>query len=124
MKLGCFWRWVVLVLVQSCSYGCFGCLEQERLALLQLKASINDPNGNNLPTWNSVNKDSECCNWERVNCSNITGRVVQIRLDTMWTKADGYLNASLFLPFEEMKHLDLSFNLFRGWVPNEGLILF
>nr|POE85711.1 serine/threonine-protein kinase bri1-like 2 [Quercus suber] len=31
-----------------------------------------------------------------------------------------YFNASLFLPFQELQYLDLSWNGIRGWVPNEG----
>ncbi|KAF5938361.1 hypothetical protein HYC85_022620 [Camellia sinensis] len=31
-----------------------------------------------------------------------------------------YLNASMFLPFEELQSLDLSYNGFAGWLENEG----
>ena len=123
MGLGRFWWWVMLLLVQSCIDGCFGCWEQERMALLRLKASINDPNSDILSSWNSVNKDSDCCDWERVACNITTGRVIQLSLDSTWTKAYSYLNASLFLPFEEIKYLNLSFNWFCGWIPNEGLFI-
>ncbi len=124
MELGRFWWWVVLVLVQSCISRSFGCWEQERLGLLRLKASINDLNSDFfLSSWNSVNKDSDCCDWERVKCNITTGRVIQLALDSTWAKADGYLNASLFIPFEEIKCLDLSFNWFHGWIPNEGLFI-
>ena len=39
--LGRYWWWpVVLVLVHFGMNGCFGCWEKERIALLQLEASI------------------------------------------------------------------------------------
>ncbi|KAB1208932.1 hypothetical protein CJ030_MR6G001709 [Morella rubra] len=42
-----------------------------------------------------------------------------LRVDHWW-KEHWYLNASLFLPFQELNSLDLSFNGIYGWVSNEG----
>ena len=128
MELRRFWWWVVLVLVQFGINGCFVCWEQERTALLQLKASmINytwhyiDDDLNYFTSWDSANKKSDCCDWESVKCNITTGRVIQLDLtDTISSYVDRYLNASLFLPFEELQYLDLSFNHIPGWVPNEG----
>ena len=127
MELGRFW-WVVLVLVQFGINGCFGCWEQERIALLQLKASMINyadleySNSFTFTSWDSANKESDCCDWERVKCNITTGRVIQLHLNYT-ISFDGehwYLNASLFLPFEELYYLDLSLNWIPGWVPNEG----
>ena len=57
-----------------------------------------------------------------------TGRIIQLFLKqtcfrTWFLKRSWYLNASLFLPFEELKYLDLSVNAICGWVPNEGLFI-
>uniref|UniRef100_A0A7N2LAU8 Leucine-rich repeat-containing N-terminal plant-type domain-containing protein n=2 Tax=Quercus lobata TaxID=97700 RepID=A0A7N2LAU8_QUELO len=100
--------------------GCFGCWEHERAALLQLKASMNftadiDP----LRTWNSTNKNSDCCDWERVKCDNTTGRVIQLDLNNTiyWSWEDWCLNASLYLPFEELQYIYLVGNQIRR---NEG----
>ena len=116
----------MLILVQLGMNGCFGCWEHERAALLQLKASMNftadiDP----LRTWNSTNKNSDCCDWERVKCDNTTGRVIQLDLNDMigWSREDWCLNASLFLPFEELQYLNLVVNGIRRWVPNEGMFM-
>ena len=123
IELGLFWWWVVLILVQFGMFGCFGCWEQEKAALLQLKASINSTADiDYLQTWNSTNKNSDCCDWERVKCNNTTGRIIQLDLSWVisWSREDWCLNASLFLPFEELQYLDLSDNGICGCVPNEG----
>ncbi|XP_052198789.1 receptor-like protein 56 [Diospyros lotus] len=100
---------------------CFGCLDQEKIALLNLKASINYPNGVSLPSWVN-NQSANCCQWERVECNNTSKRVIQLSLYLLrdWTLGDWYFNASLLLPFEELKTLDLSYNFLAGWVESEG----
>ena len=118
------WLWVILVLA---SEG-YGCLEQERAALLQFKDSINHPHGNSLPTWEEAlvgEASTDCCEWERVKCNNATGRVIQLSLYNLRDRYSGdwYLNASNFLPFEELESLDLSFNSLKGWLPNEGFVI-
>ena len=125
MELGRFWWWVVLVLVQFGINGCFGCWEQERIALLQLKASMINYADHGYPkyftSWDSANKESDCYDWERVKCNITTGRVIQLHLnDTISYGKRWYLNASLFLPFEELQCLYLGGNHILGWLPNEG----
>nr|POE80222.1 lrr receptor-like serine/threonine-protein kinase gso1 [Quercus suber] len=109
---------------------CFGCWEQERIALLQYKAStVNYTDEYYFTHWDSIDKESDCCEWESVKCNITTGHVIQLALNgtmsTMshWSEESGggwYFNASLFLPFEELQYLDLSDNIIPGWVPNEG----
>ncbi|KAM3734110.1 hypothetical protein ACB098_11G190000 [Castanea mollissima] len=127
MELGCYWWWpVVLLLVHLGMNGCFGCWEQERIALLQYKASVNYTDDYHVTPWDLANKESDCCEWEGVKCNITTGRVIQLALNSTisyWSGESGggsYFNASLFLPFEELQYLDLSENWIRGWVPNEG----
>ncbi|KAM3686280.1 hypothetical protein ACJW31_11G186500 [Castanea mollissima] len=106
--------------------GCFGCWEQERIALLQFKASIvNYADEYYFPHWDLGNKESDCCEWERVKCNITTSRVIQLTLNStmFWgfqSEVGWYFNASLFFPFEELQYLNLSYNSIRGWVPNEG----
>nr|DAD30236.1 TPA_asm: hypothetical protein HUJ06_031704 [Nelumbo nucifera] len=81
------------------------CLEQEKMALLAFKASVpwtdhDDTSSGRLPSWVEDDDNDDCCSWER-----------EFNL----------LNASLFLPFQELRHLDLSENGFRGLADNEGL---
>ena len=64
MELGRFWWWVVLVFFQFGINGCFGCWEQERTALLQIKASmINYTYANSFTSWDSANKESDSFNF-------------------------------------------------------------
>ena len=126
--LGRYWWWpVVLVLVHFGMNGCLGCWEQERIALLQFKASIiNYTNEYYFPHWDLGNKESDCCEWERVKCNLTTGHVIQLTLNSTMSylsrESGGgwYFNASLFLPFKDLQYLNLSENYIRGWVPNEG----
>ncbi|KAA3471888.1 LRR receptor-like serine/threonine-protein kinase GSO2 isoform X3 [Gossypium australe] len=94
-----------------------GCLEQERIALFKLKSFFNHPRY--LKDWVDV-KGSNCCQWEGVKC-NITSKRV-IGLDLAFTRKQdsyGYLNVSLFLPFEKLKSLYLSGNEIVGLVKNQ-----
>lgn len=125
MELGRYWWWpVVLGLFHLGMNGCFGCWEQERIALLQYKAStINYTDEYNFTPWDLADKESDCCEWEGVKCNITTGRVIQLALNFTMTYSSGrerYFNASLFLPFEELQYLDLSSNSIAGWIPNEG----
>ncbi|XP_028121681.1 receptor-like protein 14 isoform X2 [Camellia sinensis] len=118
--------WVMLLVLAS---KCYGCLEHERVALLQLKA-YSIKHSNVLPTWVEAwegETTTDCCKWERVKCNTTTGRVIQLSLNSAenyyyyyWNLRDWYLNASMFLPFEELESLDLSYNGLAGWLENEG----
>ncbi|KAJ9693007.1 hypothetical protein PVL29_011922 [Vitis rotundifolia] len=127
--------WVfILLLVQIC--GCKGCIEEEKMGLLEFKAflKLNDEHADFLlPSWID-NNTSECCNWERVICNPTIGRVKKLSLNDIkqqqkWLEDSWYnyknvkfwlLNVSLFLPFEELHHLNLSANSFDGFIENEG----
>nr|XP_043636098.1 receptor-like protein 13 [Erigeron canadensis] len=110
------------------------CIEEEKKALLDIKASLNDfcythdICSNLLPTWadhgnTGGSRHNECCNWERVKCNMTTGHVTYLSLGNMIAKPtvdDWYntymddriwsLNVSLFLHFKELRSLDLSLN--------------
>ncbi|KAK8602033.1 hypothetical protein V6N12_051855 [Hibiscus sabdariffa] len=115
------WFWIVILAVVLMETE--GCLEQERVALFQLKSFFNDPYS--LRDWVDVN-GSRCCQWEGVKCSNTSSRVIQLSLNytRQWLEdpyAAVYLNASLFLPFMELKSLYLPGNGIAGFVDNEEL---
>jgi len=118
----------MLVLVLVNGMCCHGCWEQERIALLHLKASINYPNGSSLPSWVD-DQYANCCQWEAVECSNKSKRVIQISLardptrDVRFENYEWHFNASLFLPFEELKTLNLSGKYLDGSVDNEGIFI-
>ncbi|CAA2956649.1 LRR receptor-like serine threonine- kinase GSO1 [Olea europaea subsp. europaea] len=117
--------WVMLVMmVLSLLNGryCLGCWEEERIALLQLKENINFPCGESLPSWVVNEIETDCCQWQGVECSNTTKRVIQIILYDARDRnfENWYFNASLFLPFQELRNLSLEMNQLVGWIENEG----
>ncbi|GLU18826.1 hypothetical protein SLE2022_351030 [Rubroshorea leprosula] len=112
---------VMLVLVSGwyCSCCC-GCLEEERIALLNLKHSIPPFIGNVLASWR---RPGDCCTWVGIECNITTKRVVKLSLNNSrgWDSEGWYLNSSLFLPFEELKSLFLWNNYILGFMKNGGL---
>ncbi|KAK3438701.1 hypothetical protein EUGRSUZ_C03265, partial [Eucalyptus grandis] len=117
MKKKALWVLVVVWGI-ACLCGSHGCREQERVALLALNATLD------LPYWVDVGGSYfNCCSWEGVECNLTTGRVTQLMLSNSRYYRFGfktwYLNASLLLPFEELKSFDLSFNYLGGWIAPE-----
>ncbi|KAF3964507.1 hypothetical protein CMV_011218 [Castanea mollissima] len=118
--------WTSLLFIQIHEYR--GCVEQERVGLLELKVLLTS-NINNadyiLSSW--VNETmSECCGWERVTCDDATGHVIELSLCDLNQKENIFmpdetwlLNASLLLPFKELRSLDLSQNQI-GSLGNQG----
>ncbi|XP_019052466.1 PREDICTED: LRR receptor-like serine/threonine-protein kinase FLS2 [Nelumbo nucifera] len=113
--------------------GLFGCLDKERKALLQLKhAFISGLNISKSLEWGDEEggkvDDNDCCAWRVVKCNPSTGRVTHLLINQTrwWYYADPYdlsyfnLNASLFLPFEDLQYLDLSGSHIGGWIHNTG----
>ena len=107
-----------------------GCIEEERIGLLELKAFVKS-NGYYLdpllPSWVNGTK-SECCDWEGVKCSKTTDHLIELSLCSNFNR-DNYfledvhtwfLNVSLLHPFKELRNLDFSFNSIGGWLGNEG----
>ncbi|CAH1446372.1 unnamed protein product [Lactuca virosa] len=100
------------------------CIEEERKALLEIKAShmksYDSEIDHFLPTW--VDYDSStpgdtgcnCCDWERVNCNTTTGHVTDLSLYNLrGVEAESKfwpLNVSLFLHFKELRSLNLSYD--------------
>ncbi|KAG6675429.1 hypothetical protein I3842_15G100600 [Carya illinoinensis] len=126
MEFGIFGWWLLLLAALFRLSSIHGCLREEREALLQLKASLNS-SYDSLTSWNSSHEESNCCDWEYVMCDNTTRHVIELHLyHVRDVSISDYeievwcLNASIFLPFQELKYLDLSGNGIFGWVPNEG----
>jgi len=109
---------ILLTLVGEWSCSCYGCLDEERIGLLEIKALM-DPHGIYLRDWVD---SSNCCEWHRIECDNTTRRVIQLspfgaRDESL---GDWVLNASLFLPFKELQSLELGGNRLVGCLENEG----
>ncbi|XP_022754173.1 receptor like protein 30-like [Durio zibethinus] len=142
------WLWVVLVafLLGRC-YECERCWEQEKITLLQLKPFFTHIEDVKNYWVDEGKQSSDCCRWKRVECNTSTGRVIRLFLNFTitvvygdlvdnyyhhhyyiyyleeydWSGKDSwYLNASLFLPFEELKSLYLGGNSIAGCIDNQG----
>ncbi|KAK8294075.1 hypothetical protein V6Z12_D06G230600 [Gossypium hirsutum] len=119
------WLAMVLVLLSLGAGLCDGCLEEERFALFQLKPffEVIDYKFQDLDYESKPEKESSsnCCEWIRVECNPISGRVTHLFLDySSYMKIDWYLNASLFLPFEKLQSLSLRGNFITGCIANQG----
>ncbi|KAL7619342.1 hypothetical protein Lser_V15G01243 [Lactuca serriola] len=116
------------------------CIEEERKALLEVKAShmnsYDSEIDNFLPTWvdygSSTPGDggSDCGDWERVNCNTTTGHVIELSLYNLRGMVDENmelgiklwpLNVSLFLHFKELTSLNLSYNFLDKEIIKTGL---
>ncbi|KAI5560284.1 hypothetical protein BDE02_16G037100 [Populus trichocarpa] len=116
--MGAWMLLAVLTLVGEWYGCCYGCLEEERIGLLEIQSLI-DPDGFYLRDWVD---SSNCCEWDGIECDNTTRRVIQLSLFDArdYSLGDWVLNASLFLPFKELRSLDLGYNGLVGCLENEG----
>uniref|UniRef100_A0A7C9DU30 Leucine-rich repeat-containing N-terminal plant-type domain-containing protein n=1 Tax=Opuntia streptacantha TaxID=393608 RepID=A0A7C9DU30_OPUST len=113
--------WMLLVLASVKGDGIKvgeACLEEERQGLLTLKDAFNYPNGSSLPSWDAE-EETDCCKWEKVTCEPVSRRVTQLHLHMTrdrhhFIRQSWTLNASLFLPFQDLQVLLLSSNNLRG----------
>ena len=117
-RMGAWMLLSLLTLVGEWHGRCYGCLEEERIGLLEIKALI-DPDGISLRDWVD---SSNCCEWPRIECDNTTRRVIQLSFRCARDRSlgDWVLNASLFLPFKELQSLDLGETGLVGCMENEG----
>jgi hypothetical protein len=108
----------LLTLVGEWHGRCYGCLEEERISLLEIQSLI-DPDRFYLRDWVD---SSNCCEWPEIECDNTTRRVIQLSLNYArdFGLGDWVLNASLFLPFKELQSLELGVNGLVGCMENEG----
>ncbi|CAI9764587.1 unnamed protein product [Fraxinus pennsylvanica] len=115
---------VMMVLSLLNGWYCLGCWEEERVALLHLKANVDSLDGRSLASWVVNEIKTDCSQWQRVECSNTTKRVIKLTLDDArdWKLGDWYFNASLFLPFQELRNLSLQSNQLVHWFENEGMM--
>jgi hypothetical protein len=117
-RMGALMLLALLTLIGEWSGRCYGCLEEERIGLLEIQSLI-DPDGISLRHWVD---SSNCCEWPEIECDNTTKRVIQLSLSEArdYSLGDWVLNASLFLPFKELQSLELGDNGLVGCLENEG----
>ncbi|CAL9137623.1 unnamed protein product [Musa acuminata var. zebrina] len=105
------------------------CQETERKALMEFKQRVRDPS-HRLSSW--VGED--CCSWEGIRCSNVTGHVIELHLRNRHRLDVSYMDCSeiyfddrfgcrwalhggitpSLLSLQHLNHLDLSGNNFEG----------
>ncbi|PHT73836.1 hypothetical protein T459_21113 [Capsicum annuum] len=61
----------------------------------------------------SWNKSTDCCSWDRVQCDETTGQVIELDLTCSGLQGKFHSNSSLF-QLSSLKRLDLSHNDFSG----------
>ncbi|KAK7380601.1 hypothetical protein VNO78_33116 [Psophocarpus tetragonolobus] len=88
------------------------CIQREREALLQFKASIVDHYGM-LSSWNTA----DCCQWEGIQCSNLTGHIVM--LDSRSNSFYGSHIPEFLGSLRNLRYLDLSRCGFGGKIPSK-----
>ncbi|KAG4380440.1 hypothetical protein GLYMA_16G174700v4 [Glycine max] len=99
------------------------CIQTEREALLQFKAALVDPYGM-LSSWTT----SDCCQWQGIRCTNLTGHVLMLDLHGQVNYSyafnhftgivsqrfiRGEIHKSL-MELQQLKYLNLSWNSFQG----------
>jgi len=118
-RMGAWMLLALFTLVGEWHGRCYGCLEEERIGLLEIQSLI-DPHGVSLRDWRLAN--GNCCEWDGIECDNTTRRVVRLSLAGArdLSLGDWVLNASLFQPFKELQSLDLDETGLVGCLENEG----
>ncbi|TYI13338.1 hypothetical protein ES332_A08G051900v1 [Gossypium tomentosum] len=109
MEAKSFWvRLTTLVFIVRGWRQTVGCLEQERIALFQLKAFFNHPA--ELKDWVNV-KGSNCCQWKRVECNITSKRSLYLRNNKITDFVDNKVSLSSAL--NNLEFLDLTNNYFN-----------
>eukprot|EP01018_Ginkgo_biloba_P040432 Gb_05285 [translate_table: standard] len=104
--VGMAFPFIFLIIITICL--CIeGCSLEEREALLQFKATLNDSN-RHLSSW----KGEDCCNWRGVDCYGKPRHVVKLDLHGLkLSNLSSHIDSSLF-QLKYLRHLDLSDNEF------------
>ncbi|KAL4195773.1 hypothetical protein AMTRI_Chr04g242740 [Amborella trichopoda] len=102
--------------LNSSAYSLPLCHEDERLALLEFKASLIHPNDTSkgveyFESWKGLN----CCLWNRVECHITTSHVVT-------DLGIVPLNATSLARLHQLSHLGLGYNNLGGQLPLKGLL--
>ncbi|KAK2975072.1 hypothetical protein RJ640_010045, partial [Escallonia rubra] len=105
-----------MVMIELQSYGSLGCWEDERAGLMKLKDAFDGPTGYSaLSSWGG-GEERDCCKWERVVCDNATKRISRLSLrEARFSRNGPSLDASLFLPFQDLQNVSLADNALTGF---------
>ena len=96
--------------LQAMFYIVFGCVAEERIALLHIRSSFLDSNSSMLPA--SWFQSEDYCSWDRIRCSDDSARMTHMNLSILSyaSAQDWTLDLTMFFPFHELQLLDLFYN--------------
>ncbi|GKG15729.1 leucine-rich repeat-containing protein, partial [Tanacetum coccineum] len=105
----------------------FSCPIHQKQALLHFKSTLtsiyNSTEYVKLDSWNPT---SDCCSWERVNCST-TGSVTELHLLNVAVPPPNFeqvpISSDILTPLfhiRTLERLDISYNYFEGEIPGDG----
>ncbi|GKE61598.1 leucine-rich repeat-containing protein, partial [Tanacetum coccineum] len=119
----------ILLTFSSIIIPSFSCPIHQKQALLDVKSTLASIYNSKYPfnfveldLWNST---SDCCSWERVNCST-TGSVTELQLSDVAAPPDVKqvpISSDILTPLfhiRSLKELDISYNCFEGDIPGDG----
>lgn len=129
----CNWVLVLVTLVVNYKVfiGCEGCLEQERSTLIEIRDSINEPDGHGL-TWGQnktytgkqLVEDLNCCKWAGIVCTEGRVTAIDIRNTREAKLGKWHLDAGLFTYLEKLTSLTLDGNQISSWDYPDGMMFF
>ncbi|KAG5100285.1 hypothetical protein AAZX31_16G160800 [Glycine max] len=109
---------MMMMLQVVCAEEEIMCIEREREALLQFKAALVDDYGM-LSSWTTA----DCCQWEGIRCTNLTGHVLMLDLHGQLNYYSygiasrryirGEIHKSL-MELQQLNYLNLGSNYFQG----------
>ncbi|XXG52054.1 hypothetical protein AAC387_Pa03g0471 [Persea americana] len=120
----CYWVLVLVTLLvnHKVLFGCEGCSEQERSTLIEIRDSVNHPDGHGL-TWGKEKykfgeglvEDLDCCKWPGIICNE--GRVTAIHIPNTREARLGkwHPDAGIFAYLEKLSSLTLDGNQISRW---------
>ncbi|TKW06935.1 hypothetical protein SEVIR_7G273751v4 [Setaria viridis] len=103
-----FW---VLCILQCMPNITFGCVPEERIALMHTQSSLMKSNSEVPSSWG---QSDDCCSWESVTCNDDSTRVSGLHLFGIHEGGPWNLNLEIFSQFHELLLLDLSWNMLSG----------
>uniref|UniRef100_A0A0D3G0X5 non-specific serine/threonine protein kinase n=1 Tax=Oryza barthii TaxID=65489 RepID=A0A0D3G0X5_9ORYZ len=104
-----FFFLLVLCLSHPDIYMPCGCFVEERAALMDIGSSLTSSNSTAPRSWG---RGDDCCLWERVKCSNITGRVSHLYFSNLYDVLKVPAGGAMFWRFNTT-HLNLTHNRLR-----------
>ena len=117
-----------------CGYYVECCVEEERVALVEIKSYMQSYSDNPIDPeeliqpWYNNSATDDCCEWYGVQCNVSTGRVTELDLNIKvyrdikddMKKHRWMFNVALFRPLRQLVSLDLAYNYINGLVEQDG----